>query len=64
MSRDAVVAAVHKQCNPYINDLGNEGISLFVCRVRLDLREDERIPIVDDGLRQSGYYGSLSVLVS
>jgi len=55
MSRDAVVAAIYKQCNPYINDLCDERVWLFVRRVCLDLREDERIPVVDDGLGQSGY---------
>jgi hypothetical protein len=55
MSREAVVAAIHKQCNPYIDDLCDERVWLFVGRVRLDLREDERIPVVDDSLRQSGY---------
>jgi len=62
MSRNAVVAAIDKQCNSYIDDLCNERIRLFIRRVRFDLGEDERIPVVDDGFGQSGYYASPRVL--
>ena len=51
-----LVARIDEQRDADVDDLGDERVALLVRRVRLDLREDERVPAFYDASREAGYY--------
>ena len=50
-----VVPPVHEQRDAHVHDLRNERVAFLVGRMLLDLREDERVPALDDLLREPRY---------
>lgn len=52
----AVIPAIYKEGDSDVDDLRYEGILLLVRRVRFDLREYERVPVLDDGLGKARDY--------
>ena len=53
LAPDSVIPTVHEERDADIDNLGYEGVSFLVRRVLLYLREDERVPALDDMLGEA-----------
>lgn len=57
LAPDSVIPAIDEERNADVDDLRYECVPLLVRRVVLYLREDERVPALDDRLGQARHYG-------